>query len=239
MAVIFCFVPRAEHPSQERVTQAQKNDVVAPCAQHRSKELGRIFFADLPERVANMVGMSHTFAFPGLSSPNVGTDSPLQLLSACHTRVNKQLRTLQRLQVHVQQHGPDQQAREAATAILRYFTQAAPLHHADEEQDLFPALLEAMAGSDATCIQDLQTRIHREHRQLEAFWAQLQPTLNALAQGQPRPLPPDEVARFVQAYEAHMAIEDREVMPMAERLLDASTLERMGHHMRQRRQSTA
>lgn len=183
--------------------------------------------------------MSQTFAFPGLSSPNVGTDSPLQLLSACHTRVDKQLRTLQRLQVHVQQHGPDQQAREAATAVLRYFTQAAPHHHADEEQDLFPALLEAMAGSDAVCIQDLQTRIHQEHRQLEQLWTRLQPSLNALAKGQPRPLAPEEVTAFVQAYEAHMALEDQEVIPMAERLLDASTLARMGQHMRQRRQSAA
>lgn len=37
---------------------------------------------------------------------------------------------------------------------MRYFDTAAR-HHEDEEQDLFPALLESMAGSDAVCLREL------------------------------------------------------------------------------------
>lgn len=35
----------------------------------------------------------------------------------------------------------DVQAQAAAAQILRYFNVAAPLHHQDEDEDLFPALL--------------------------------------------------------------------------------------------------
>ena len=77
------------------------------------------------------------------------------MLAACHGRVEKQCQALERLQTHLPVHGSDLQAQEAASAIMRYFDTAARHHHEDEEQDLFPALLESMAGSDAVCIQDL------------------------------------------------------------------------------------
>jgi hypothetical protein len=42
---------------------------------------------------------------------------------------------------------------------MRYFDVAARQHHEDEEQDLYPALLESMAGSDAICLR--QVGFHR------------------------------------------------------------------------------
>ena len=78
---------------------------------------------------------------------------------------------------HLAAHGPDAQAQTAAAAILRYFDSAAPAHHADEEQDLFLALVDAMAGSDAVCIHHLIARLAAEHRVLEESWARLRPAL--------------------------------------------------------------
>ena len=79
-------------------------------------------------------------AFPGFDSPAVGFEVPLEMLSACHGRVERQCQTLQRLVPHLTANGPDQAAREAAKSILLYFDTSAKHHHADEAEDLFPAL---------------------------------------------------------------------------------------------------
>lgn len=82
---------------------------------------------------------------PGHSAPAVGFEVPLEMLAACHGRVQHQCKTLLRLVTHLQTHGADRPAQEAANAVMRYFDTAARHHHEDEEQDLFPALLESMA----------------------------------------------------------------------------------------------
>jgi hemerythrin-like domain-containing protein len=179
--------------------------------------------------------MNISLAFPGFSSPAAGPEAPLDMLGACHTRVEKQCRTLERLAPHLAQHGSDGAAQEAAQAVLRYFETAAVHHHADEEQDLFPALLEAMAGSDAVCIRELTRELLAEHRQLEQRWSALSPQLQAIARGQAQLLQPTQVNDFVVGYRSHIHKEDTELLPMARRLLDESQLQRIGQAMRQRR----
>ena len=71
------------------------------------------------------------------------------MLAACHGRVESQCDTLRRLLPHVAAHGADVQAREAAVAVMRYFDTAARHHHADEEVDLFPALIDAMSPAQS------------------------------------------------------------------------------------------
>src|SRR5262249_62212944 len=72
-------------------------------------------------------------------------DEPLELLEACHARIETQLAMLERLVTHVAQHGCDLGAREAARFIMRYFDTAGVQHHRDENEDLFP-LLRTKAG---------------------------------------------------------------------------------------------
>lgn len=157
------------------------------------------------------------------------------MLSACHTRVEKQCQTLERLQKHLPLHGSDAQAQEAAQAILRYFDTAARHHHEDEEQDLFPALLEAMAGSDAVCIRELTMALMVEHRQLEQHWHALRLTLLEVAQGQATTLSEAQVQAFTQAYRGHIQREDQDLLSMAARLLGDQALKDIGQAMRLRR----
>src|SRR5687768_1751335 len=110
---------------------------------------------------------------PGFFSPAAGTESPLELMAACHERLAKQCATLRRLLPHVAEHGADIQAQEAAQAVMRYFDRASPQHHTDEEQDLFPELLESMAGSDAVCIRELTEGLAADHRALQSAWEKL------------------------------------------------------------------
>jgi len=173
--------------------------------------------------------------FPGHSAPNAGFEVPLEMLAACHHRVENQCATLQRLAVHVAKHGSDAEARVAAAAVLRYFDTSAVHHHADEETDLFPALIEAMAGSDAVCIQVLIESLKRDHRTLESHWQSLRPALLKIAAGEPQPLLTGDVMPLVTLYAQHMAREEAELLPMAARVLCDSALDTVGRAMRTRR----
>jgi hemerythrin-like domain-containing protein len=172
---------------------------------------------------------------PGHSAPTVGFEVPLEMLAACHLRVQDQCSTLLRLAQHVAAHGSDRPAREAATAVMRYFDTSARHHHDDEERDLFPALIESMAGSDAVCLRELTAALTAEHRELEARWQAVRALLAQVAAGQAALLAQDEMNSFAQRYERHIAREEAELLPMAQRLLSDAELDRIGLAMRRRR----
>lgn len=172
---------------------------------------------------------------PGHASPAVGFEVPLEMLAACHGRVEAQCATLHRLVGHLAQHGADRQAQEAASAVMRYFDTSAVHHHADEEVDLFPALIEAMAGSDAVCLRELTASLAAEHRELEQRWRALHRRLEQVAGADVATLPDDDVHDFIDLYERHIAREEAELFPMAARLLSDAELDRIGLAMRARR----
>lgn len=180
-----------------------------------------------------------THILPGHSAPAVGFEVPLEMLAACHGRVQHQCETLQRLLAHLQSHGSDRPAKEAALAVMRYFDSAARHHHEDEEQDLFPALLESMAGSDAVCLRELTAALCNDHLRLEQRWTSLRQRLLQVAEGSASTLEDDDVPGFVQLYEQHIAREEAELLPMAARLLSDVELDRIGLSMRTRRGVTA
>jgi hemerythrin-like domain-containing protein len=174
-------------------------------------------------------------ALPGHSAPAVGFEVPLEMLAACHGRVQHQCETLQRLLTHLQRHGPDRPAQEAARAVMRYFDTAARHHHEDEEQDLFPALLESMAGSDAVCLRELTASLCSDHRALERRWLDVRQALLKVQDGQATTFADVEVPGFIALYAQHIDREEAELLPMAARLLSDAELDRIGRAMRARR----
>lgn len=180
-------------------------------------------------------GIAMSTVFPGFSSPLASTEAPLDMLAACHTRIEKQCATLTRLVPHLAEHGADEQATTAARNIMRYFDTAALMHHADEEENLFPELLESMAGSDAVCLRELTQGLTADHRRLEADWRHLRRALAEIANGRPADLSSQDVDAFVGLYAQHLQREDEELFPMAQRLLGDDALKRLGHAMSERR----
>lgn len=174
-------------------------------------------------------------ALPGHTAPTAGFEVPLEMLAACHGRVAAQCETLRRLVSHLATHGADRDAALAAAAVMRYFDTAARHHHADEEDDLFPALSESLAAADPGCVRALVEALRADHRRLEARWAALRPTLAALAEGRPAALEEAEAEAFIADYATHIEREDRELLPLAARLLDDGVLQRVGRAMRERR----
>ncbi|MBU2753442.1 hemerythrin domain-containing protein [Acidithiobacillus sp. CV18-2] len=157
--------------------------------------------------------------------------APVAMLRACHQRILQQCDTLERLPSYIAEHGADEQVRQAAGKILRYFSQAGLAHHEDEEEQLFPWLL-----AQPTFPEDLRKMLRnliQEHRQLDAAWAELAPDLRVLeAGGQIRWL---HIAPFVTIHRRHIVVENEHIFPVAEALLDAETAQRIGMQMAERR----
>ena len=174
-------------------------------------------------------------AFPGFDSPAAGFEAPLEMLSACHGRVERQCETLLRLLPHLAANGADQAAREAALNVMRYFDTSARHHHADEEEDLFPALLQCAPRADLGTLRELIAALQAQHRELEQAWDELRLKLDAVRRGALGELAADDVGRLVNLYRSHIAREEAELLPFAARVLDAAQLDGVGRAMRVRR----
>jgi hemerythrin-like domain-containing protein len=179
---------------------------------------------------------------PGFNAPAVGFEQPFAMLEACHERVLRTLGLLARLRAHVLQHGADDEARQAARDVLRYFDIAAPLHHQDEELHVFP-LLQASASAE---VQALVARLQHDHVCMTADWAAARVPLQALvdhgADGDDAPRlfffsPQDNAAldRFASRYGDHIEAEEGVAYPAAMQLLPPATSAAMGREMAARR----
>jgi pyridoxamine 5'-phosphate oxidase len=164
-----------------------------------------------------------------------GFDQPVAVLKHCHGRIRKQLATLDKLLVHLPEHGADEQARQAASAVMNYFDKAAHLHHADEELDLIPMLRAVAQGEDAATLQALAPVILQDHQEMDALWNALRPELELIAAGSSPVLAAGTVQRFIQRYTAHMEREESTMAPMALRLFSPEQMGRMGQSMQARR----
>jgi hemerythrin-like domain-containing protein len=171
-----------------------------------------------------------------LKRPGPSFDEPLEMLAACHERIEAQLATLERLGPHLETHGCDAEAKAAAQAVLRYFDTSGRLHHQDEDHDLFP-LLRRRAGAAgrpevAAAIEELE----REHQTMEAQWTRLRARLHGIAAGEAR-LSAEDVARFAWLYRRHMDQEATAVLPFAREILDAGERAMLGSRMAARRKA--
>jgi hemerythrin-like domain-containing protein len=153
-----------------------------------------------------------------------GGGDPLQRFSQCHTGILRHLQALGDLPALARAAA---QARQAADDALRFFHEVIHEHHAQEEQDLFPAVLaSAEAGAERERVQRIAAQLTREHREVEAAWSSLEPVLKVVAKGREAHIDADAVAALVSRYQAHAAFEEREFLPLSEQILG-----RNGNHL--------
>jgi hemerythrin-like domain-containing protein len=166
-------------------------------------------------------------------------DEPFDMLTLCHEKVRRFAALTGKLKTHVQRHGADDAASQAATSILRYFNLAAPLHHADEERDVYPALRKHLPEvSDARRI-ELERAINdleAEHAHLADLWDPVRIWLEQLEEKK-SVQPPDCVEEFVMAYPRHADREELEIYPFAV-MLSLTERQELGLKMVQRRRAT-
>ncbi len=174
-------------------------------------------------------------ALPGFDAPAVGFEAPYEMLQACHERVQRSLDLLGRLVDYISDKGHDAQTRSAAADVLRYFDLAAPLHHQDEEQHVFPLLL---AQGDASLHVTVQ-RLQADHRQMETLWTGVREALLRWCEPGCQEVVTAEtraaIERFRGIYAGHIEAEEGLVFPAARAAMSAATLLAMGADMQARR----
>ena len=94
-----------------------------------------------------------------------------------------------------------------------------------------------MAGSDAVCLRQMTDGVTALHRRLESLWDGLRPALAALAAGRDAALDAAAVQALADTCTALFQREDRELLPMAQRLLDDAALAAIATAMDARRRT--
>ncbi len=147
---------------------------------------------------------------------------PTGLLSDCHRRIEMFLASLETVAGAIDRPASEETRRGLETA-LRYFSQAAPKHTADEEDSLFPRLRQNQSPEVQSSLSQLD-RLEDEHRWAAPLHADVE-QLGAryLLVGS---LSAAEVERFRNAvaslttlYKRHITVEDSVIFPLAARLL--------------------
>lgn len=159
-----------------------------------------------------------------------GFDDPVSVLRACHDRMLAHCDTLERLAPHIQDKGCDDEAGQAIDNVLRYFSTSAMQHHADEEQDLFPAISHQSPELDR-----LLSRLRVQHQHMNALWQQVAQDLKAPADLADNPDFAPRVAEFCALYRAHIDLENTDLLSLAASRLGNSQLESIGRAMARRR----
>lgn len=169
--------------------------------------------------------------------PESNFADPIGLLSDCHRRIERFLSVL----VTVAARGStlDDEQRRALDTALRYFREAAPKHTADEEETLFPRL-RRMETAEVQSVLARVDALEQDHDRAERAHAEIDRLGTAwLGQGTLAEADTTRLATLVEElqelYRAHIAVEEREVFPVAARNLAAPERKAVGEEMAARR----
>jgi hemerythrin-like domain-containing protein len=167
---------------------------------------------------------------PGSLGPTF--DEPFEMLEACHERLQRMLGLLGRLRSHLRTEGNDNQARQAARDIMRYFDGAAPQHHRDEELHVFPVLL------GLPDMVDVVSRLQQDHMAMESRWVLVRSLLEEVESGHRRSFNEADdrvIDSFVELYAGHIALEEGTAFPLANSNIEHERLRAMSLDMAARR----
>ena len=165
----------------------------------------------------------------------VDTAAPLKTLYHSHDAILTGLGGLADLP---RQAGQAQLARRAAAEVLELFERHVLQHHADEEEDLFPAVTAAAEpGKERAQVEEMVAGLVAEHRMLEALWSELAPSVRKARKGRAVEIDTALVTCLVQAYGRHAHFEEEQFLPLAQTILarDANQLAAVGLGLHMRR----
>jgi hypothetical protein len=142
---------------------------------------------------------------------------PVEDFSQCHAGILSGLRDLAALP-------PLQEAalraRKLAQQTLALLDKAVHEHHAEEEEELFTAVLRsAKPGEERDRVAVLVRQLTQEHRQVEEMWRRLRPEVSGAAAGKSSHLREDAVKLLVDAYAMHAQLEEQQFLPLAREIL--------------------
>jgi hypothetical protein len=175
------------------------------------------------------------------SSQPVHIDAPLAGFSECHHEFVAQLHSALYLPELVSAAA---RARSMAGDLLRMFREGVLAHHADEERELFPAVLRAaQPGAETDEVHAMVAQLVREHRDMDARWKTLEPAIAAIARGETPGVDAGLIEDLVQHFFAHAHFEEEHFLPLAQKVLarQSEHMAALGRalHERHRRRAAA
>jgi hemerythrin-like domain-containing protein len=148
-------------------------------------------------------------------------DAALAGFSECHHDFVAQLHSALYLPDLIAAAG---KARVMANDLLIMFRERVSVHHAEEERELFPAVLDAaQPGAELDEVRAMVTQLVREHRDMETRWAQLRPAVEAATRGESPALDAALIEDMVQHFFAHAHFEEEHFLPLAQKILGRHT----------------
>lgn len=143
--------------------------------------------------------------------------APLQDFSRCHVGFVTLLEASLSLPEMV---ATAARARGCAADVLKMFRDRLLAHHDDEERDLFPAVLQvAGPGDEENRAQAMVAQLVREHREIAQLWKQLEPAVQAIANGYLPRLDSELLHELVRRFNEHVHKEEVEFLPFAQLVL--------------------
>lgn len=164
---------------------------------------------------------------------------PLGMLEDCHKRILHFMQTLVTVAESASAAPLNADDRDSLERSLRYFSEAAPRHNADEEESLFPHLRSHSGGQSEQIFARLGS-LAADHRWAETQHFEIGTIGNRrLSAGVLQPSDHARLLTFVHSlsrfYAHHIEIEEREVFPAARRILSAAERDTVGREIAERR----
>ena len=111
-------------------------------------------------------------------------------------------------------------SRSCAADMLKMFRDRLLAHHDDEERDLFPAVLRiAQPGEEADRARTMVSQLIREHREIAQLWRELEPAVQAIANGYLPQMDSELLQELVRRFNEHVRVEEEEFLPFAQQVL--------------------
>jgi len=173
------------------------------------------------------------------TSVPVHIDGPLAAFSECHHDFVAQLHSALYLPELV---AAAAKARAMSNDLLKMFREGVATHHAEEERELFPAVLcVAEPGAELDEVRAMVAQLVREHREMEASWSQLEPAVEAIARGASPAVDAALIQDMVQHFFAHAHFEEEHFLPLAQKILGrhSEAMAALGRSLHERHPSSA
>lgn len=164
-------------------------------------------------------------------------DAPLQDFSRCHVGFATVLEAALGLPEMIVSAA---RSRSCAADMLKMFHDRLLAHHDDEERDLFPAVLRvAQPGAEADRARAMVAQLVREHREIAQLWKQLEPGVQAIANGYLPRLDSALLQELVKRFNEHVRVEEEEFLPFAQQVLarQADDMAMLGLALHQRHEA--
>ena len=174
------------------------------------------------------------------SSEQESNENPLNEFSGCHEGIIENFNQLRQLLELMREEPDSREIRRIAAKLIDFFEEVVLVHHSEEEQELFTAVMDAAANAEeASLARGYIKQLVAEHRELEKMWQQIEADIKRLAKGKSADLDQVTANRLAEKYLAHAEFEEQIFLPLSAKMLSKNDLSALGLSLHMRHQESS